>query len=226
MLLSLSQYELQEFVARQLNFYEPDNHTVKAEDLKQGCCLALERTEHCFAHIKVRGYEKDGQPYFYHLHSDQYATFLYYLANSIFKLGGAKEVCDKLILLNRALHGCWFSYKGALPDVFLLVHPVGTVLGNAAYSDFLVVLQSVTVNTGDDGGEKLLPELGKALFLSAGATITGDKPVGDGVTVGVNTVIYNKSIPDNALVYTDENGKQQMKLNHSAFAKRYFTDFE
>ena len=39
---------------------------------------------------------------------------------------------DKLFLLNKALHGCDIYYEVALPSVFLLVHPLGTVLGRAS----------------------------------------------------------------------------------------------
>ena len=41
----------------------------------------------------------------------------------------------------------WCSYKNNLPDIFVFMHHVGTVLGNANYSDYLVALHNVTVNT-------------------------------------------------------------------------------
>ena len=120
--------------------------------------LALERLEYCFSHISTKGYQENGQARFYHLHMDQYSAFLYYYSNSIWKLEGNTAFADKLILLNRALSGMWFSYKNNLPDIFLFMHPVGTVLGNANYSDYLVVLQDVTVNTIEDakGNFKLI----------------------------------------------------------------------
>ena len=90
------------------------------------------------------------------------------------------------------MNGCWFSYKALLPDIFFLDHPVGTVLGNAKYSDFLVVTQNVTVETNYDEIGNSAPYLGKGLFLSAGAKIIGNKPVGDRVSLGVDTVVFNK----------------------------------
>lgn len=64
----------------------------------------------------------------YSLHS----AFLYFYANSIWKLGNDTTLSDKLIVLNRALLGMWCSYKNHLPNIFVFGHPVGTVLGNAA----------------------------------------------------------------------------------------------
>lgn len=185
--------------------------------------LALERLEFCFKHIVVPGYNKNNMPYFYHLHSDQYCTFLYYLANSLWKLSGNKPLCDKLILLNRSLHGIWISYKGELPAVFLLSHPLGSVLGNASYSDFLVVAQNVTVNTASDAAGNKKPVLGKGLYLSVGAKIIGDQPIGDRVTIGVDTCVYKREIPADHIVYRDENGifKSQPRKKMCA-AQNYF----
>lgn len=142
---------------------------------------------------------------------DQYSTFLYYYANSIWKLGGEKVFADKLILLNRALSGMWCSYKNNLPDIFLFGHPVGTVLGNANYSDYLVVLQNVTVNTmEDDKGNRVL-DIGKGCYLSAGATIIKNSTIGDWCTVGVNTTLHDTSLLDGQLAYMDKEGKLNIK---------------
>ena len=101
----------------------------------------------------------------------------------------------------------WCSYKNNLPDIFLLGHPVGTVLGNANYSNYLVVLQNATVNTIRDVEDKWLLNIGKGAYLSAGAKIIGNSSIGDWCTVGVNTVLHNKLLPDNHLAYNDSDGK-------------------
>lgn len=221
---SLVRNELQGFVAKQLENFFPDKYKFAGTDVNKAVDLALERLEFCFQHITVTGYNKNNNPYFYHLHSDQYSQFLYYLSNSLWNLSENKALCDKLILLNKALHSVWFSYKGNLPDIFYLMHPVGTIIGNAAYSDFLVILQNVTVNTGAEIGEKRTPVLGKGLFLSAGAKIIGNQTIGDRVTIGVDTCIYNCDIPSDSLVYKDEKGEVQIKKRKPAESKaqQYF----
>lgn len=209
MILSLPTQELYECIDAQTRNYFPDKSALGGD--KRAFNLALERLEYCFQHILVKGYQENGQARFYHLHMDQYSAFLYYYANSIWKLAGNTAFADKLILLNRALSGMWFSYKNNLPDVFLFMHPVGTVLGNANYSDYLVVLQNVTVNTieGVDGNFQL--NIGKGCFLSAGAKIIGNSSIGDWCTVGVDTVLHNNPLADNNLAYNDSNGRLVVK---------------
>ena len=103
-----------------------------------------------------------------------------------------------LMYLNRSLHGIFISYKCKLPDHFYLSHPVGTVLGNAEYGDFLVVHQNVTVNTGNENGKVL--KIGKGAFLSAGCSIIGNEEVGDYVSIGVNAMVFKKVIPNDSVV--------------------------
>ena len=205
MILSLPTQELYEYVNAQTGMYFPDGCTRGGD--RGAFDLALERLEYCFSHISTKGYQENGQARFYHLHMDQYSAFLYYYANSIWKLEGNTAFADKLILLNRALSGMWFSYKNNLPDIFLFMHPVGTVLGNANYSDYLVILQDVTVNTIEDAKGNFRLNIGKGCFLSAGAKIVGNSSIGDWCTVGVNTVLHNKILPDNNLAYSNTEGK-------------------
>ena len=187
---------------------------------------ALERVEFCFSHVRVRGYsiENHGvrQTFFNHLNSDQYSQFLYYFSNSLWKTGGDTDICSKLILLNRDLHGCWFSYKGTFPDIFLLYHPVGSVIGhnNVKFSDYLVILQNVTINASPTP-----LDLGKYLFLGAGAKIIGGGKIGDCVSVGANTLVKNPNIPDNFLIYQDINTgivTQSSNKKHVCYAQEYY----
>lgn len=70
--------------------------------------------------------------------------------------------------LNRILNNFMFSYKGKLPNVFLFAHPVGTVLGNADYGEYLVISQDVTINTCKDENGAFAPQIGKGLFWDQG----------------------------------------------------------
>lgn len=217
MQLSLPTDEFKHFVLAQLDHFYPDGRSALATgggDFNKAFDLALERLEYCFNHIKIRGYKRadDGNPLFHHLNSDQYSQFLYYLSNSLWKLNGDKNICDKLILLNKALHGIWYSYKNNLPDIFLFVHPVGTVLGNVNYSDYLVVYQNVTVNTIRVGmSEDYAQTFGKGLLLASGAKFIGSESIGDWVSIGVNACVYKQSVPSNSIVYQDQTGNIRVK---------------
>lgn len=203
---TLSRHDLKEFVSRQLDHFFPDKFHFRGRDIDSALAEGLDRVDRCFSHITLPGYFNKGEALFSHLHSDQYSQFLYFLSNSLWKRSQNKPICDKLILLNKALNGLFFSYKGELPDIFLFGHPVGTILGNAEYSDFLVVFQNVTVNTAPDGNGNPAPVLGKGVFLAAGAKVIGNKRIGDRTSIGVNTLIFDREVPNDSIAFTKDDG--------------------
>lgn len=198
---SLSKVDLKSYVKAQCESYFPDKYSFSGSDVDKAINLSLQRLEYCFSHIAVRNYhDKNGNTNFYHLHSDQYSQWLYYLANSLWQISENRPLCDKLILLNRVLHNCWFSYKNHLPDIFILVHPIGTILGNAMYSDYLVVLQNVTINTMLNSDRTFALHCGKGLFCGANAKIIGKENIGDRVSLGIDSCVYKRHIPSDMLV--------------------------
>ena len=222
MVLSLSRKKLFEYVIRQINTYFPDECLLGGD--KRAFDLALERLDHCFKRVVLKNYQKNGESNFYHLNMDQYSAFLYLYANSVWRLGGNKILADKLVLLNRALSGMWCSYKNNLPDIFVFGHAVGTVLGNGNYSDYLVVMQNVTVNTVDTYQEDSQPHIGKGCYLSAGAKIIGKVEIGDWCTLGVNTVLHNQPLKDSCLAYTDSNGTLNIREHNNYHLLKCFFD--
>lgn len=223
--LTLKKTELMQYVKNQLQTFFPDGYVLEGRDVDIAFDLALERLENCFSCLTFPAYCDDGgQTYFSHLHADQYAQFLYFFSNTLWNTSQNKPACDKLMYLNRTLHNFFVSYKGKLPDIFFLGHPVGTILGNAVYHDFLVVFQNVTINTAADEHGGPAPVLGKGLFLGAGAQIIGNKPIGDRVSVGVNTVVYNQAIGDDKVVTTDQSGQLRISERKKAvcMAQNYF----
>ena len=128
-------------------------------------------------------------------------------------MNGDKNICDKLILLNKAQSGMWVSYKNNLPDIFIFFHPVGTVLGNNNYSNYLAVFQNVTINTisSDEKTNEYLQTFGKGLVLATGAKIIGNVQIGDWVSVGVDACVYKQDIPSNHIVFRDKDGSINMK---------------
>lgn len=215
---SISKENIKKYVIKQLNTFFPDGNDVReCKELDAAFENAFVRIEKCFSHIAVRGYsvkteEGKKSAYFQHTNSDQYCQFLYFLSNSLWnEFPEKKDICDKLILLNKALHGCWFTYKVKLPDIFILSHPVGSVIGHALYSDYLVIHQNVTIGEREIGATK---RIGKYCFLSTGSSIIGDGEIGDNVSIGVNAVIYKEDIESNSIVYLDKNtGERHIKKN-------------
>jgi serine O-acetyltransferase len=224
MIISMGTSELMSYVGRQLDAFFPDQHRFIGQDVEAAFQEALDRTEFCFRHITFPAYFQDGSAMFSPMHSDQYSQFLYFFSNSLWKRSANKPICDKLILLNKMLNGMFYSYKCALPNIFLFGHPVGTIIGNAVYSDFLVVFQNVTINTDADEQGNPAPILGKGLFLAAGAKIIGNKPIGDRVSVGVDALVFQTEIPDDSVVIRDRSGAVQVmqRKKDQCMAQKYF----
>ena len=225
MQLSISEQELKSYLKNQLSVFFPDRYGMEGKDVDQAFRLSLERLENCFSYLTFPAYCNDsGQTFFSHLHADQYAQFLYYISNSLWKISQNRPVCDKLMYLNRLLHNVFFSYKGNLPDIFFLGHPSGTILGNAVYDNYLVVFQNVTVNTGADQSGNPAPVLGKGLFLGAGAKIIGNRKIGDRVSIGVDAVVYDQEIADDQVVIRNKYGEIQIsdRKKSCCMAQNYF----
>ena len=180
--------QLTGLVRHQLEHVIPDGVPVAVDVIVR---QALERLETCFARVKLRLYRKDGASYFDHLHSDQYATFLY-LASNCAWVRGDDRLAAKLYCLNKAMNGFMCTYDTVLPESFLLIHTVGMLLGKAQYGNYFVALHDATIGT--DRGKS--PRLGNGLVIYGKASIIGDCDVGNNVSVSTGTIVRNQSISD------------------------------
>lgn len=225
--LSIEKNELKRYLASQLDTFYPDGIKMTGADIDAAFELGLERLENCFKCISVPTYSNDnGETFFSHLHADQYAQFLYFFSNSLWNISQNKTICDKVLSLNRLLHCMFLSYKCNMPDYFFLGHPIGTIIGNAVYDNYLVVLQNVTINTDrmDDGSPA--PIIGRGVYFAAGAKVIGNKRVGNRVSFGVDAMIYNKEIPDDSVIIKDDLGRVEINQRKKAecMAQNYFRD--
>jgi serine O-acetyltransferase len=192
---SLAPAELASLAAMQCNNVFPDGKAVTADMLAPAVKKALERLEHCFSNVNNK-YFFDGQrAVFNHLHGDQYAMWLYFLANELYRQGGPESVCSKLFLLNKSLFGCDIFYEVALPDIFLLVHPLGTVLGRGAYSDYFVAYQRCGVGSNHD----VYPSFGEYVTLRPGSAVLGNSKIGDNCQIAAEALVIDRDLPDNSL---------------------------
>jgi len=184
--LSLSRTELAAYVRKQFENLFPDGADLA--DLPPLVNLALGRVEHCFSRVRLKGYFANGQPRFSHLHCDQYAVFLYYLANSAFREKPGHPIADKAYALNKALHALDAYYEVQLPDVFAVQHPVGTVLGRATYSDYFLCYHNCTVgaNLGND-----YPSFGRGIVMYGGSRVIGKTSVGGNTFVSTGAIVID-----------------------------------
>ncbi len=199
MITNLDSQLLKSYVCHQLNNIFPDSnleHNLSMLDPKY-MRIALERLERCFSAIKLKYYHQEGTAYFDHLNSDHYAMFLYLLANTVYKNHGPKELCTKLFYLNKVLHGVDAFYSINLPEIFLFVHPVGTILGNAVYDDYFIVYQNCTIGANQQG---IYPVFSKGTVLYSKASVIGNCVIGSNVVFGANSLLIDTNIESNKLV--------------------------
>lgn len=197
MLMTLSEAELTAYVARQVSSFYPDKEVAPAA-LSGFVREALERADFCFSRINLKYYFDGAQTRFNHLHTDQYAMFLYFLANTIYRREGDLSLAEKLYGLNKALHGIDVFYEVELPDIFAFQHPVGTVLGRAKYSNYLYVYQRCS--TGANLKAEY-PTLGEGVVMFGGTSIIGNSVVGDNCWFSLGTVIMDLAVPSNSVVF-------------------------
>lgn len=192
---SLNAQGLAGYAARQCNAMFPDGDEVTADALTPAVQGALPRLEHCFTRIQNKYFFDGETAVFSHLHGDQYAMWLYLLSNELHRQGGPAAICSKLFLLNKALHGVDAFYEVALPDIFLLVHPLGTVLGRGTYSDYFVAYQRCGVGSNHD----VYPTFGQHVTLRPGSAVLGACAIGDHCQIATESLVLDRDLPDHTL---------------------------
>jgi serine O-acetyltransferase len=194
--LSLPRTDLALYVRKQFENLFPDGADLG--DLPDLVDLALGRIEHCFSRVRLKGFFANGEARFSHRHSDQYAIFLYYLANSAFRAKPGHPVADKAYALNKALHALDAYYEVELPDVFAVQHPVGTVLGRATYSDYFICYHNCTVGANLDND---YPAFGRGVVMYGGSRVIGKTVVGANSFVSTGTIVIDagQCKPDSVL---------------------------
>ena len=193
MKMSLKNKDLIDYVEWQLAMFSPDNIEVHSKILLGILPQTLERLEKCFSAIHNKYFDAG----FDHLHGDQYAMFLYFLSNTIYRNGGDLTLCKKLFLLNKYLHGIDVMWEIELPDIFLFAHPVGTVLGRAKYSNYFAVYQNCTVGVNHN----VFPTFDEYVSLHPGSMVLGDCHVGRNCKISAGATMIDKDLRENNIQF-------------------------
>ncbi len=218
MILSISKNKLLEYLLSQLNHFFPDDYKISISDIINSHNLALDRIEYCFSHVVCKYFHKNGETYFNHLHSDQYSMYLYFLSNSLFGNYGREDICGKIFYLNKSLHGIDCFYSIRLPKTFLFLHPLGTVLGNAQYSNFFLVSQNCVVGDNFDGK---YPVIGEGVALYSGAALIGNCKIGDNCEIAANSLVHKMELSKNN-IYVGTPNNYKLRFNNHSVIKKHF----
>ncbi len=196
--LSLPEDRLVQYVINQVNHYFPDGMPLEAASLVTALPETLQWIEDCFSVVRNKYFSRDGVAVFDHLHTDQYAMFLYMLGRVAFKAGNQLEACRKLYALNKALHGIDVYYEVELPRIFLFTHPLGTILGRAQYENYLSVYQGVTVGANLEGQ---FPRIGEGVVLYGRSAVIGDSHVGENGWISFGSVLREETTPPGQIIF-------------------------
>lgn len=194
---SLDTLALARLATAQCQSLWPDGDPLNAADLHGSAARAMQRLEHCFSHIDNRYFFDGERVVFDHLHGDQYAMWLYLLCHQLHADGGPETWCKKLFLLNKSMHGCDIYYAVTLPSVFLLVHPLGTVLGRGEYKDFFIAYQRCGIGSNHD----VYPRLGRHVTLRPGSAVLGNCLIGDNVAIAAESLVLDYSVPPDTIYF-------------------------
>lgn len=216
--LNIKVDDLMKFISTQINYLFPDNYYVDLKSYSDSFKVALDRLEFCFEKSNNSRYNINSIPTYNYLYSDHNVVFYWFLANQIWLDTKNNNICDKLYYLNKVVHGFDCNYKTKLPNIFLIIHGVGTMLGNADYEDYFITYQGVTV--GFNNG--FYPKIGKGNVLTANSSVIGNSCLGKFVTIGSGTTIINKKINDSMSVYRNDLGVLTEKKMNKLYISKYF----
>ena len=194
---SLSQDALGDYVAKQMQTFFPDG-PLEAKAIYSAVVSALEKTEHCFSHIGFNAYHIGSTTLFNHAHTDQYATFLCFLARTFYTEQADLRLAAKAYALNKALHGLDVFYEVEIPDILYFQHPVGTVLGRATYGNYLAIYQGVTVGSDVDGN---YPALGEGVVLYGGARVIGSAEISPNSWIAPGAIVMDQQFPPASILF-------------------------
>lgn len=218
MKLSITRNELLKYLTNQVNNFFPDKYHIE-KDFDIILDSSLERLDYCFKHVKSNRYFKNSESLYNHLYADHNVMLLWFLSNTAWQKLSNTNLASKLYYLNKSLHGVDCMYDTKMPDIFLIFHGVGTMLGKADYNDFFVVLHGCTV--GSHKGK--YPTFGKGVSLAANSSVIGDCNIGNRAVISTRTTVFKKTIPyDNTAFFDFDKGELKIQKSQNCYTQQFF----
>ena len=220
MIQSLTTEELSVYLSKQMNHLFPDNDEVMPGLLLPQVQTALDRLHFCFSRVSHKRYHTGTDTIYNHLYTDHNIVFYWLLSNTIWAETKNDRLASKVYYLNKAIHAFDCMFDTALPEIFLVFHGAGTMLGKAVYSDYFVVLHGCTV--GSQKGH--YPVMGKGVSLTANSAIIGNCQVGHRATVGAKVMVFDQDLEKDTTVFLQtETGKMVAKASAVCYAQQFFS---
>jgi serine O-acetyltransferase len=214
---SINQHQLSAYVAKQISIFSVDEDTIFS-DLETYISIALERVEFCFSRVNDKYFFDGKQTLFNHLHTDQYAMFLYYLCNTIWRREGDLSLASKVYYLNKTLNAVDIFYEVELPDIFLLVHPLGTVLGRGQYSNYFVAYQRCTVGAN---AEHVFPVIDEGVAMYGGSMLMGTSHIHKNSRIAAGSFVLDREFGENQLIFGNHPNVVSKLSTHNVFTRNF-----
>ena len=80
----------------------------------------------------------------------------------------------------------------------MFCHPVGSIIGNAHYENYLLIHQNVTIGASK---EDIYPKFGEGIILYASSQVIGTCNISNNVIFAAGATVVNEDIPANKLVF-------------------------
>lgn len=215
---SLSHRSLCTYLHKQIELHFPDGCTDWHTALEKCVDRALERLEYCFSRIHKKYYYANGAPCFSHLNGDHYASFLYFVSHEAGK-NNHTALAERVFYLNKILHGLDLFYSVELPDIFMLVHPVGSVIGHGHFNDYLVIYQNVTIGSDTAG---IYPSFSGDNVIYSGASVIGNTRIGFNSVVGAKAFVRNHLTDSDHQIFTGSFPTNRMVANRQCIREAFF----
>ncbi len=196
---SISEKDICRVMAKQINNIIPDVRQVTSNNFLPYVTKAINRVFNSFKRINNKYYSDGADVIFNHLNSDHYCSFLYLISNEAY-LDKNIDIATKLFLLNKYLHSIDLYFQVTLPEIFMLVHAVGTVIGNAEYSNKIVIYQNCTIGSVLSNDKYMYPKFQENVVIYSRTSIIGGCNIGKNVIFGANSFVIKSDIPDNSIV--------------------------
>ena len=216
---SLSKSELCDYLKYQLNNNFPDSNFIETEKIYSSVTIALEKLDNCLSKACLNRYKKNGESFFDHLFSDTYMLFLCYLANTVWQQTNDTVLSSKVYYLNKIMHAFDCMYDNHLPEIFLIIHGFGTMMGKAEYGNYFVVYQGCTIGASHG----IYPKIGKGVSITSNSSVIGNSIVGNNSTISTRAIIFQKNIPENSTAYINfDTGLLEIKPSKKCYAQQFF----
>ena len=197
MKITLKKETLLKYTLDQIEKSFPDGKKYDKINILKSFEKSIKRIEFCFSKINNKYFYKDNEVYFNHLNGDQYSMYLYFFSNTLFKDKFDTTLCEKIFLLNKKLFGIDVFYEINLPNIFLFVHPLGTVIGRGKFDDYLIIYQGC----GIGANHNVYPTLGKYVTLHPNVSILGNCNIEENCEFAANSLIIDKDLESNTIYF-------------------------